>query len=162
MRNLNICKIGLISLLLGLSSLASAATEMQLSQDVDFGSLDPTNRVADYQHAVDFCLPIQAGMEHTYQVQASMLGSSQFVLHNATHFLPVELYWNNSPTVNGDQQLQPQTRLTVSNNVAPGADPSCVNGNMVNLNVIIRGHNLYAATAGEYSGVVNLTISATA
>lgn len=145
--------------LLALLSEAPAHANARISAlvDVNFGTI---NSPADQSISQNVCAYSAQGFANPldYSVQATGSGGGAFLLSSGARTLPYEVRWADSPDQTGGTQLLAGVPATGFGNgalfQACGFQP---NGS-ASLTVTIRATAVAAATAGNYSGVLQITI----
>ncbi|MEO5774853.1 MAG: hypothetical protein ABIQ32_12150 [Sphingomicrobium sp.] len=125
--------------------------------DLSFGSI--SNVTVDAVRNENVCVYAN-GSNRDYTVRATGSGSgSAFTLANGSLLLPYEVQWKDSAGQTTGSQLT--TNVALANQITSASSTTCSSGPAAtaSLIVILRASALASATAGNYSGVLTLTVA---
>ena len=127
--------------------------------DVAFGTINSPIDQSSSQNVCIFSVKGNGNQQVGYSVQATGDGTSgAFTVASGSQTLPYEVYWADAANQTGGTQLT--TGATVTGFANASDSQTCLSGSQDNasLTVTIRGTEIAAATAGNYSGILQITI----
>lgn len=127
--------------------------------DVAFGTINSPVDQSSSQNVCIFSVKGNGNQQVGYSVQATGDGTGgAFTLASGSQTLPYEVRWADAANQTGGTQLTSGTTVTGFANSSDST--TCFSGSQDNasLTITIRGTQVDAATAGNYSGVLQITI----
>ena len=127
--------------------------------DVNFGIINSALDQSSSQSVCIYSVKGNGNQEVGYSVQATVDGvGGAFSLASGSQNLPYEVRWSDAANQTSGIQL---TAGTLVSGFANSSDSqTCFSGSQENasLTITVRGTQIAAATAGNYSGVLQITI----
>ena len=127
--------------------------------DVNFGIINSALDQSSSQNVCIYSVKGNGNQEIGYSVQATGDGAGgAFSLASGSQILPYEVRWADAANQTSGTQLTAGALVTGFANSSDSQ--TCVGGSQQNasLTVTVRGTQIAAATAGNYSGVLQVTI----
>ncbi|MSP53634.1 MAG: hypothetical protein EXR81_05220 [Gammaproteobacteria bacterium] len=133
-------------------------TEISNLHDLNVVQLDPKAANVVYTANESICI-YSSKSTHNYNVTIDSNNSAYYELQNASHVLPITLWWSAQANPENAQQLTPNRPLLVQNSSA-SVQPNCPNGLNADLQLRINSDQLSGIPSGAYSATLEVIVTA--